>query len=349
MRRSRVTPGLRKLLTVLTALGFVAVLTFLTGVTVFTTQVYVTDGDTKEYILTTNEDVQADFKQFLTDKGYELSKNDIVSCSKISSGTIVIDITRAFYVSVTADGKTTIVPMIKGTVDEVLTKAGITLDEDDLINIGFNEEVGPSTEIVIQRVTNVSETRRSVIAYDTEYKSSANYKIGYSEVISAGEVGYRETVAENTYVDGELVESVVLSDAVIEEPVDAVVKIGACSKEPISKVAPDDLKLDANGLPVNYSKIITGKATAYSARPGAKTASGRYAIVGTVAVNPEIIPYGTELYIASTDGQTIYGYAIAADTGTGLMENVVLVDVFMENYAASCRWGAKQVNVYILN
>lgn len=349
MRRSRVTPRLRKLLTVLTALGFVAVLTFLTGVTVFTTQVYVMDGETKEYILTTDEDVQSDFKAFLTDRGYELDKNDIVSCSNVNAGTLVIDITRAFNVSVTADGKTIIIPMIKGTVSDVLEKAGITLDDDDLINIGFTEEVGPSTEIVIQRVTNVNEVKRTIIAYDTEYKTSANYQIGYSEVISAGEVGYRETVAENTYVDGELIESVVVSDAVIEEPVDEVVKVGACAKEPISKVAPDDLELDANGLPVNYSKVLTGKATAYSARPGAKTASGRYAIVGTVAVNPEIIPYGTELYIASTDGKTVYGYAIAADTGTGLMENVVLVDVFMESYAASCRWGAKQVNIYILD
>ena len=58
---------------------------------------------------------------------------------------------------------------------------------------------------------------------------------------------------------------------------------------------------------------------------------------------------GTELYIASTDGKIVYGYAVAADTGIALMDGRVLVDVFCDSYASSCKWGAHQVNVYILD
>ena len=340
---------MKRLLTILVALSFVTVLTFLTGVTVFATQVYVTDGGTREYILTTDEDVQGDVRGFLLDKGYDLDRNDLITCTNVNEGTLKIDITRAFYVSVTAEGRTTVVPMISGTVKDVLEQTEITVDDDDLINVGLNEQVGPNTEIVINRVTSANEVLRTEVEYDTEYLSSANYKIGYSEVIVPGEVGYRETVAENTYVDGELSESVVISSEIVEEPVDAVVKVGSSAKDPISKLAPDNFELDKNGLPVHYTKVLTGKATAYSAKAGAKTASGRYAIVGHVAVNPEIIPYGTKLYIVSTDGRTVYGYAIAADTGTGLMDGTVMVDVFMESYAASCRWGAKEVNMYVLS
>ena len=95
--------------------------------------------------------------------------------------------------------------------------------------------------------------------------------------------------------------------------------------------------------------MLSGKTTAYYAAAGAGTASGRKAQYGVVAVNPNVIPYGTRLYICSADGRTVYGYAIAADTGTTLMAGTVLVDLFYNTYAQCCWFGAKQMNVYILN
>ena len=111
---------------------------------------------------------------------------------------------------------------------------------------------------------------------------------------------------------------------------------------------PEDLILDENGNPVNYTKKIVGKGTAYSARSGAKTASGRYAIPGHVAVNPNVIPYGSKLYIKSVDGSFIYGYAIAADTGIALMDGRVTVDLFFDTYLESCLFGAKTMEIYVI-
>ena len=49
----------------------------------------------------------------------------------------------------------------------------------------------------------------------------------------------------------------------------------------------------------------------------------------------------------------MYGYAIAADTGLGMMEGTVLVDLYFGNrydhYGDSCRWGAVYVDVYVLS
>lgn len=89
-------------------------------------------------------------------------------------------------------------------------------------------------------------------------------------------------------------------------------------------------------------------ATAYSAKSGAKTASGRYAILGHVAVNPTVIPYGTRLYIENADGNYAYGYAIAADTGTALLDGRVDVDLFFESNDDCKRFGKQTVNIYIL-
>jgi hypothetical protein len=75
---------------------------------------------------------------------------------------------------------------------------------------------------------------------------------------------------------------------------------------PISTMKPKvDLKLDENGLPTQYKSIIEGTAKAYTAPPGAKTATGRPAQVGHIAVNPKQIPYGSSVYVVSLDGRDI--------------------------------------------
>lgn len=259
---------------------------------------------------------------------------------------------KEYDVKISVDGKNLGIKCA-GTVSDALVAAKIDIYDDDLINIGFNEPLNANTEIIVNRVNIVEEVQIETIEYATRYKEDNNYTIGYSEVVVDGEEGEVETTLRHVYVDGELVSSAVV-DEDVTEPVDEVVIVGTKEYNPIDDFsisqipAPLDLTLDANGVPTSYQKVLTGKSCAYSAGPGAGTASGRKAMVGCVAVDPNIIPYGTELYITTTDGSAVYGYAIAADTGTALMEGQILVDLFMESYDASCDWGARQVNIYIL-
>ena len=257
-----------------------------------------------------------------------------------------------FNVKITVDGMTHSVKAC-GTVNDALEKAGVVVDDDDLINVGFSEPLTYSTEIVINRVEVVEEVKLETIDYATEYKKDDNYVIGYSAVLVDGEEGELETVVQHTYIDGKLAESNIVSEEITEEPVDEVIVMGTSEVNPIEEMSisqlevPDYLVLDENGIPVNYTAVHTGKSCAYSAKPTALTASGRQVKVGYVAVNPELIPYGTELYIVAHDG-TVYGYAIAADTGTSLLDNSILVDLFSESYDASCEWGARQVDMYVI-
>ncbi len=151
------------------------------------------------------------------------------------------------------------------------------------------------------------------------------------------------------YVDGQLVASDLIETNVIKEPIDQVTLVGTSDRYiPSILSVPGNLQFDQNGRPLKYKKVLNGKAAAYSARAGSSTASGRPAIPGHVAVNPNIIPYGTKMYIATPDGSYVYGYAIAADTGTALMEGKILVDVFFNTYEESAKFGIKNVNIYIL-
>lgn len=108
---------------------------------------------------------------------------------------------------------------------------------------------------------------------------------------------------------------------------------------------PKKKKTSSSSKTVNgysYKKKLRGSVTAYTAKSGARTSTGRKAAYGVVAVNPKIIPYGTKLYIPG------YGTAVAGDTGGALMKGTALVDVFYPTYKQCNQWGRQNVDVYIL-
>ncbi len=269
---------------------------------------------------------------------------------------------KEYNVKIVVDGKNYAVRS-SGTVQDAISAAGIEVSEDDLMNIGLSEPLNANTNIVINRVDIIEEVQVEVLHYATKYKEDDSLLAGYSETIVDGEEGEVETTLRSVYVDGELVSSAVI-DTDVTEPVDQVVVVGTKEEEPEPEpvvytapaaeapqtaTASADVPLDANGVPLEYSSILTGKSCAYTAAPGALTASGRAAQVGVVAVDPDIIPYGTELYIAASDGSGVYGYAVAADTGGALLDGRILVDLFMNSTAECYEWGSREVNIYILD
>lgn len=316
----------------------------LAGMALLTNQVTVLDGENQRTILTMKDDIG----EILEDNHYFLGKDDKIQFTGLENHAGTATILRAFDVPVTADGRTRPVAIAEGTVSDVLKKGGITLGQNDLVSLDLSTEVEPGTNIVVQRVTYEEKTVESAIPFETQTISSINYQKGYSVVTKEGREGILSTKLRTQYVDGKEMKTEHLEQIVTQEPEEQIVTVGTARSKPVSTLS-GNVQLDENGLPVSYSRIISGKSAAYSARPGAKTASGRPAIVGHVAVDPKIIPYGTKLYITSTDSKDVYGYCIAADTGTALLDGRILVDLFFDSYASSCRWGVHQVNIYVLD
>ena len=263
---------------------------------------------------------------------------------------------KKYDVKISVDGKN-IGLKCAGSVSDALEAANVQVENEDLINIGLSEPLGSGTEIIINRVNIVEEVQVEVIEYATKYQEDDKQLIGYTETVVDGEEGEVETTFRHVYVDGELVSSDVI-DEDITQPVDEVIVIGTKEEEPepvYEKAVPAgttpksaDIELDENGIPVNYTGVLTGEATAYSASAGALTSTGKTPQVGYVAVDPKIIPYGTELYIVSVDGKRTYGYAVAEDTGGALVSGRVLVDLYMDTESECYNWGRRDVNVYIL-
>ncbi|MCL2634196.1 MAG: ubiquitin-like domain-containing protein [Oscillospiraceae bacterium] len=281
----------------------------------------------------------------LENSGLTVNEHDVVIESETD-----ITLVRGFGVNITADGKTITIGTTGDTVGGVLKTAGISLGRDDIINIPLEAQINEGDEIIIKRVTFRERTAYEELPYETTTAFSNLIAIGSSVVID-GILGEVTVVYGEKLVDGVVVTSEVLSNEITREPSTEHITYGLALQVPYSKRDFAEINL-VNGLPVDYVQVLTGKATAYTARPTSGTASGRKLEIGTVAVDPKIIPYGSLLYIVSVDGKRVYGAAIAADTGH-LSEHGVLVDVFMGTHdphlADAMAWGAQQVNVYIIN
>lgn len=337
--------AVRSMLKVTAFMLVTAMVVLLTGSFYYRSNVYITDnGITKE--ARTNEITAL---AILREQGYSIGEFDDVKFTADDKNSY-ITINRAFDVYVTADGKTSTIPVTGATVEEVLNKAGVDLGEYDTVSADKSDRVYEGMEITVTRISYAERTETAVIPFETEYVDNSNLQLGYEQVLNEGREGESVITYKDMYADGILVESELISEEVTAEAIAQIVERGTACAVPYAKMSDPTALTLVDGIPEDYTRIVSGKATAYSSsRPNPKTASGRPAVVGTVAVNPNVIPYGSELYIVSQDRKTVYGYAIAADTGLGMMEGTVAVDVFCASYADSCKWGAHYVDIFVLS
>ena len=259
-----------------------------------------------------------------------------------------IRIKSIMTVPITVDGTMVTSRLYSGTVQTCLDNAGILLGEHDYTEPSLNSPVGPDTAIRVYRVEYKDTQYEEAIPYETEYKeSSLVWRFKKRQyVITEGIEGKNLVTYRERFVDGEMESSLVTKVETVRQPTTEVI-LRYKANEPISKLeAPAGVTLN-NNVPSSYKTCYTMSATGYYSKRG-KGASRLGLYYGTVAVNPNLIPYGTKLYITSADGQFIYGFAIATDTGTAMMENPMAIDLFYETYKESALNWRNEVLVYVL-
>ena len=270
------------------------------------------------------------------------------SCSELTGS---IKVHRGYPVYISADGTVKELLAYKKTASEILETAGIILEQDDYIDCNSDKVIEENETITVTRVRYENIETYEVIPYNTVTEKSNLVSMHTSEITQKGVNGTRTNISRVKYVDGVRVSETAVSSEVTKEPVTEIISTGAALMTPYSKKDSSSLTLE-NGLPSEYVSLLSGKSCAYTAPMGSGTSSGIKLEIGTVAVDPSVIPYGSELYIVSSDGSYVYGYAIAADTGD-LTSNGVLVDLYMGNsedyFPVSLDYGAKQVDVYVLS
>lgn len=313
------------------------------SITSMTNAVYVTTpkGRTLDFIMSSQPE------RILDSVGLSSVDPSEVLVDGTSSKFIEMEITEPKYVTVTADGTTNSYQVENGmTVGDLLYQEGITYDGNDLLRPSAEKPLEDGDKIVLQRVEYEEHTVDEDIPFETVYKNTSLLGIGRNKCIQTGETGLLQKTYMRRTVDGQAEEEQLLGEQVLRQPVKQTILVGSVT--PVSDLD-FDLEMDENGKPLRYKKVLPQQvATGYSARDGAKTASGRYAMTGHVAVDPRDIPYGSKLYIVSSDNKFVYGCAVAADTGTGLLQDIVDVDLFYDTYEESVLNGRRIVDIYVL-
>lgn len=114
----------------------------------------------------------------------------------------------------------------------------------------------------------------------------------------------------------------------------------------------EDTKAVTTGAkaPGNFEDVLQVKATAYAAGPhdngkwGEKTHLGTTVRPGVIAVDPNVIPLGSRVYLEFPDGTGTY--AVAEDTGGAIKGN--RIDIAMSSVDKAYDFGIKNVKVYVL-
>lgn len=277
-------------------------------------------------------------------------------------GMVGVNLESEDVVETVAEGSTTFITIDRMAIQTELDGLSSHFDSiaydsiGDLSDAFCNLGVEPKDKVEF-----VYKTVKTTIKYKSVTKYSDELKRGETKT-TKGKNGKKETVYVTKIVNGVEESTTVHSEKITVEPVDEVKIIGTYYefKNPeavktsddmncISEIVPSEpIELDANGHPVSYKNIITGKGTAYC--KGTTCATGVKAKPGYVAVDPKEIPYGTKLYIVSADGKYHYGYAIAADTG-GFAKNpnsTIVCDLRFNKYDDCIKFGKRNIIIYVL-
>ena len=125
----------------------------------------------------------------------------------------------------------------------------------------------------------------------------------------------------------------------------AVMKLQKKNSMPLTGVVDDEVWNRLNRAPYlkkDYTKVMTMQSTAYTpdVGPTGMTYSGNYAGKGHAAVDPNVIPIGSVIFVEG------YGYALADDIGGSIKGNII--DVGVDNLKQAQQWGNRTVKVYLI-
>lgn len=319
--------------------------------TIFLTTIILTGGSYAKYYITIVDKnttkmvttILSNPIEILDNENINLSPYDNFVMSEFNSDNMaVLEIIRANEININVDGQNYKIYQSMSDVADAIEYANITLNENDIVDIPLNQIIKEDTIINITRVTTRIVEVDDILLFETITQPTNTLKDGEFRILQFGVNGYKKSSTFQRLHDGEIISEEILSESYLE-PV-AEIRLVGDSDYISSRIVPDtDLKLDDNGNPIDYIEKYTGKATAYSAL-GKPTSL----MPGDVAMNLSLVPRGSKVYVKTPDNSYIYGYGEVSDTGTALVDNIILVDLFFESYLESCLFGAKEMEVYIL-
>lgn len=227
---------------------------------------------------------------------------------RIKPGT-TISIQRSRPVSVVVDGKRVRTRTQQKTVSDLLAELNIALYDEDYTKPALNTPVSSDMEIKVIRLRREVIVEQNLLPFDTRWQADPNVELDQQQLAQEGAPGVHERRTLVTLEDGATVKKELVADFIAREIQPKIYTYG-------TKVVVRSM--DTPSGQVQYWRKIKVLATSYSASTaGVSKSSPWYGTTrcgipmrtGIVAVDPDLIPLKTNVYI---DG---YGVGLACDTG----------------------------------
>ncbi len=262
----------------------------------------------------------------LRNAGVTLGKND----SYVVAPGNIIEVIRAVPVNLIKDGVSTEIWTGEATVVKALQKIGIATGGMNIYP-GADRRPIAGMDIVLLQPGETVVRKTLDIPYAVVNRPDSHMELGDSAVIFEGVTGSKDVLVQLLKLaNGSVVEKN-LGEKVTKQPQDKIVAMGTTNTVETSRGA------------VRFTKVIKMQATAYTPWDEGCigiTKNGMVARRGLVAVDPDVIPLGTRLYVPG------YGMALAADIGGAIQGN--RIDLCMESLDEAFQYGRRNIKVYIL-
>lgn len=331
------------------ALLTLSMVVLLLSQTAFAKNTYVISDGTRVF---TYESYATDPEEVLTEAGLELSEYDTYT-TEAGPGNTTLTIQRSLKVIVDYHGERMETAAYQETVQELLTRLNIYPDENDVLSAELDSQVYDGMELLVREILREEQTYTAAIAHDTTYCYSDAMPEGMEQVMTEGRDGEMRCTAVVTYVNGQETEREVVSQTVTVNPVTEVIAVGTglrASGQQEGKVVIGDGTITlATGEVLTYTGTMQVRASGYThtdAGCDMITSTGTTVRIGTVAVDPRYVPYGTRMFIVSNDGSYIYGISVAEDCGGAIKGD--RMDLYFPTTAECFQFGRRDCTVYFL-
>ena len=318
--------------------------------TAFAQNTYViTDGNQ----VTVHTSFASNLETVLQEAGVELEENDFFTTAQ-SDGVSEITVQREQVVTIDNCGEVIAVTSYGETLQSLLDREGIQTYGPYTVSENLDALTYDGMRVTIGNVVKSTETYTVELPYKVLTCDDPNLPAGEQRVVTEGAAGQMICQAEVIYENAVESSRIVLSETVVQPPVDRVVAVGtgeAAAEEPVSGelIIGDGYIILPTGEVLTYTHTGSFKGTAYTHGIGGVdfiTATGTTVHRGTVAVDPEVIPYGTRMFIVTDDGEYVYGLSTAEDCGGGVNGNHV--DLYFPSTYECWQFGVRQCTIYFL-
>lgn len=217
------------------------------------------------------------------------------------------------------------------TVGAALSQLGIPLGANVVVSPGLAQTLTAGETIQVTAASAQPISLTTALSYPVIQVADKTLAQGLSVLVQGGQSGVDTSLSQPSLAFGALAPSQVLRPGSIRQAVPELVLVGTTP-------------LAADTYHGAYLSAFTVKATAYWRNPeysNGRTATGATVAFGSIAVDPAVIPLGSQLFVQG------YGLGVADDTGSDVIG--LHVDLYFPTLAEARAWGMRYVTVYVIS